>query len=433
MIPADGDELVTAYDIAEKYKASEGAVAYWTTLPGFPEAWPSGPGRTLVRKAAEVDEWMKENLPVHWAKGQDSANPFGLPAGKPTDLVTLADICVWEGKALGRKGPVPEATLRSYLSKKPPKMPGPDRVPGDGKHPEVTTRRWFRKTAYDFVHRPRRMRRQAKPQEAEVSKQPSAVASTPRNGPSTARKVLDVQAIATTYRISGQTAKAWTRADGFPPAKGGTYSAAEVDVWVRENRKRSWTAAQRSAEAADRASVSPAPDVSTAEPAPEGGWKDALTPKTIALRYGVSEAAARHWTTIKDKRDGRKVVRRAFPASLSDRSLVYAPKDVDAWVRDNRPHVWATYTGTGPTLVSPLPEGDPLDLLDIYDFAEVLGMATRGEPLARETIHAYHARGQIPYADRTAGDGKKPEVFSDHWFRQTVYEVVLSRSRRDGT
>jgi hypothetical protein len=443
VIPADGDELVTTQDIVEKYQATEANVAYWVKLPGFPEAWPHGPGRTLVRKAAQVDEWMKENLPVHWAKGQVSDNPFGLPAGKPTDLVTLADICEWEGKALGRKEPVPVGTLRSYMSKKPPKMPGPDRVPGDGKQPEVGERRWFRKTAYDFVNRPRRMRRQTKAAEAAVNEQAPAVDSALAGRSSTARTgYLDVQAIAATYRVSGQTAKAWTRADGFPPASGDSYSAPEVDEWVRNNRKRSWTAAERHAELAGRAwpgspatgssnaldeHVEPAPPT---EPTPEGrGWKDALTLESIALRYGVSESTARQWTKVKEKREGRRILRRAFPTPLNDRSGVqaYAPNDIDAWVRENRPHVWAAYTGTGPKLVNPLPEGDPLDLLDIYDFAEVLGMSTRGEPLARETITAYHARGQIPYADRTAGDGKKPEVYSDHWYRRTVYEVVLNR------
>lgn len=54
---------------------------------------PSGPGRTLIRDAALVDEWLKENLPVHRAKGQDSDNAFGLPVCEPKDLVTLSDIC----------------------------------------------------------------------------------------------------------------------------------------------------------------------------------------------------------------------------------------------------------------------------------------------------------------------------------------------------
>ncbi|OLO26029.1 hypothetical protein RI578_40755 (plasmid) [Streptomyces sp. BB1-1-1] len=442
MIPADADELVTSQDIAEKYEANEGNVAYWTTLPGFPEGWPSGPGRTLVRDAALVDEWLKENLPVHWAKGQDSDNPFGLPAGGPKDLVTLSDICAWEGKALGRTEPVPEATLRSYMSKKPPKMPGPDRVPGDGKAPEVTERRWFRETAYAFVNRPRRMRRQTKAEEPVSTAQAPAAGSALPSRSSTARtEHLDAQAIATTYSVSGQTARGWIRAEGFPEAGERGYNAADVDEWVRENRRRTWVTAQRRAQlsghawagpsaadedaGAEKKRAAPAP---AAEPAAEAQGEQAqLTAEMIGPRYGVSEYTGLQWTKVKEKREGDKVVRRAFPAPRSTQPRTYDQREVDAWVEKHRPHVWAAFKGTGPALVHDLPEGDPRDLLDIYDFAEVLGMTTRGEALARETIRAYHARGQVPYADRTADDGKKPRVFQDHWYRETVYGFVLSR------
>lgn len=440
MIPADADVLVTTQDIAERYEATEKNVAYWATLPGFPEGWPQGPGRTLVREATEVDEWLKKNLAVHWAKGQDSGNPFGLPAGKPKDLVTLSDICGWEGKALGRTGPVPEATVRGYLSRKV--LAAPDRTPGDGKQPEVFERKWFRETAYKFVNRERkRMRRQVKAEDAVSTEQAPAAGGTLPSPTLPARSAyLDTRSIATTYSVSGPTAKAWTRADGFPSAGDDGYDAAEVDEWVRKHRSRSWTAARRRAEQAGR--TRPAGDSSAdaldeqVEPAPAAGSateaqgaEDTLTAATIGARYGVSEYTGRQWTKVTEKREGRKILRRAFPAPLEGRSdeSAYDPSDVDAWVREYRPHVWAAYKGTGPALVNPLPEGDLLDLLDIYDFAEVLGMATRGEPLARETITAYHARGQVPYADRTAGDGKKPEVFSDHWYRRTVYEFVLSR------
>lgn len=438
MIPADADELVTSQDIAAKYQVNEANVAYWVTLEGFPEGWPSGPGRTLVRDAVLVDDWLRENLPVYWAQGQDSDNPYGLPEGGPKDLVTLSDIAAWEGKALGRAEPVPEVTLRSYMSKKPPKMPGPDRVPGDGQRPEVTERRWFRETAYAFVNRPRRMRRQTKSEEPAATAQAPAAggvtpdrASTPRTG------YVDAQGIAITYSVSGQTAKAWTRVEGFPAAGEDGYSAAEVDEWVRQNRRRSWTAAQRRAELTGQSwPASPATGSAAGdqdeqvEPAPATdaqGEQGELTAEMIGPRYGVSERTGLQWVNVKEKRDGKEVLRRAFPTPRRTRPRSYDQHEVDAWVKEHRPHVWAAYKGTGPALVNPLPEGDPLDLLDIYDFAEVLGMATRGEPLARETIHAYHARGQVPFADRTAGDGKKPRVLQDHWYRRTVYDFVLSR------
>ncbi|MFD0437180.1 hypothetical protein [Streptomyces chartreusis] len=435
MIPADADELVTSQDIAEKYKANEGNVAYWTTLPGFPEGWPSGPGRTLVRDAARVDEWMEKNLAVHWAKGQDSDNPFGLPAGGPKDLVTLSDICAWEGKALGRKEPVPEGTLRSYISTK--KMPGPDRTPGDGKRPEVTERKWFRETAYKFVNRPRRMRRQTKTEEPVATGQtPAAEGSLPSRSSTARTGNVDAKDIAITYSVSGQTARGWLRAEGFPAAGEDGYSAAEVDEWVRVNRRRTWAAAQRRAELSghawadadagtqeDRAEPTPA-----AEPAAEAEGEQAqLTAEMIGPRYGVSEHTGLQWVEVKEKQEGDKVIRQAFPAPRRTQPRTYDQHEVDTWVEKHRPHVWAAFKGTGPALVHDLPEGDPRDLLDIYDFAEVLGMTTRGEALARETVHAYHARGQVPFADRTADDGKKPRVFQDHWYRETVYRFILSR------
>ena len=62
-------------------------------------------------------------------------------------------------------------------------------------------------------------------------------------------------------------------------------------------------------------------------------------------------------------------------------SRVWDQDDVDDWVKEARPHVWAAFKGTGPVLLNPLPEGDPRDLLDVDDFAEVWGIATRGEPM----------------------------------------------------
>ncbi|MER5549972.1 hypothetical protein ABT072_48205 [Streptomyces sp. NPDC002589] len=431
---------MTSQDIAEKYKVNEGNVAYWSTLPGFPEGWPSGPGRTLVRDAALVDKWLQANFPVYWAQGQNSDNPFGLPEGGPKDLVRLSDICVWEGKALGRTEPVPEGTLRTYITKK--KLPGPDRTPGDGKRPEVTERKWFRETAYNFVNRPRRMRRQTKTEEPAVAEQAPAAAGGLPSRASTARTgYVDAQAIATTYSVSGQTARGWIRVEGFPEAGENGYSAAEVDEWVRQNRRRSWTAAQRRAELTGQAwAASPAADAaadtqqelveptSPVEPATEAQGEQAeLTAEMIGPRYGVSEHTGLQWVKVMEKREGDEVIRRAFPAPLRTRPRTYDQHQVDAWVKEHRPHVWAAFKGTGPALANPLPEGDPLDLLDIYDFAEVMGMATRGEPLARETIASYHSRGQIPYADRTPEDSKTPRVLQDHWFRRTVYEFVLSR------
>ncbi|KUN38616.1 hypothetical protein AQJ30_13830 [Streptomyces longwoodensis] len=38
-----------------------------------------------------------------------------------------------------------------------------------------------------------------------------------------------------------------------------------------------------------------------------------------------------------------------------------------------------------------------------------------------------HQRGQIPFADRTPDDGKKPRVLEYHWYRETVNNFIRSR------
>jgi hypothetical protein len=155
-----------------------------------------------------------------------------------------------------------------------------------------------------------------------------------------------------------------------------------------------------------------------------------LTVAGIAKRFNVPEPTVRAWilNATEEKTEGGKVVRTPFPAPVSERQPRERDQDeIDAWVEKNRPHVWAAFAGTGPVLVQPLPEGNPRDLLDIDDFGEVWGNATRGEPLKHDTMVAYHNRGQIPFADRQPGDGGKPRVFAYHWFRETVYDFILER------
>lgn len=163
MIPADADAeeaVLTAEEIAETYEVSLSQVHNWTRMDGFPEGWTVGAvGSMLVRDSEAVDDWLRANFPVHWAKGQQSDNPHDLPVMGPKALVTLKTIAELEGKILGRDKPVELGTLRGYISKKT--MPPADRTPGDGKQPEVTERKWYWKTASTWLNRSRqRMRRQ---------------------------------------------------------------------------------------------------------------------------------------------------------------------------------------------------------------------------------------------------------------------------------
>ncbi|MFE3558405.1 hypothetical protein ACFXKW_26620 [Streptomyces sp. NPDC059193] len=431
---------MTVEEIATRYTVATTQVYNWTSMPGFPEGWTVGMvGDTLVRNADDVDAWLKANFPVHWAKGQDSDNPFGLPKGGDRDLVSLAEICRFEATALGRTEPVPTPTLRGYLSKG--KMPQPDRLPGDGQRPEVPDRRWFRKTAYDWVNRPRqRMRRQTKAEEPEAKQNPVAqqsavpVVSAVQQG-----GTLTLPGISSKYGVIGRTAGSWTQAAGFPEAAvdPAGYDAAAVDEWVRVNRPRAWATSRRRpvAEAAAPAVEAKTPaktGPATTRPASDKGRSRSRSPvelevEGIVQRFGVPRGTAANWITVTEKRDGDTMVRPGFPEPRRRRPRAWDQDEVDAWVEKARPHVWAAFTGSGPVLVNPLPEGDPDDLLDIDDFGKVLGNATRGEPVLRDTMAAYHNRGQIPYADRAPEDGGIPRVFSYHWYRRTVNAFVLSR------
>lgn len=436
MIPADADEdVLTSEEIMQKYKVTLAQFRHWSEMKGFPEGWPTGPGRTLVRDAQEVDDWLRETLPVHWARGQASDNPHGLPEGSPQDLLSLPDLCELEAKVIGRDEPVPRATLRGYLSKG--KMPQPDRTPGDGKRPEVSDRMWFRRTAYEWVNRPRQtMRRQKKADAA-----PAVAASQPAEpagSPAEQSSRLDVDGIAAKYGVIMPTARAWTRTEGFPSVDGTGYDAAEVDAWVRSERRRTWEKAQRPSRTPTSPPSAPGPGTGAGEqpakPAAAAGSRRKkhveLALEQIGPRYGSPVDTGISWATTKEKREDGRVVRPAFPRPLRTNPRVWDQDQVDDWVRQARPHVWAAFTGSGPALLNPLPEGDPRDLLDVDDFAEVWGNATRGEPLERNTIFSYHNRGQIPFADRTPDDGKTPRVLSYHWYRETVYDVVTSSRGR---
>jgi len=422
VIPADAEETVlTAEEIAEKYGVALSQAHNWTRMEGFPAERPRA-GQKFVRDAKAVDRWLHVNFPLLWARTHHPDNPYGLPAKDPGELVSLSAIAGLEGKILGRDEPVPLATLRGYLTKKT--MPPPDRTPADGLRPQVTERMWYWKTASQWLNRPRKEQRASR---------------------------LDVDQIAAKYDITGRTASKWTQTPGFPDqATAGKYDVAEVDDWVRENRPRTWAAATEQSEPTPPRRQSPR-NQSGAAPADEGDKEPVgseqsaegagqarkaqgvvLGAEGIAQRFNVSVSTAAGWTSTEGKTERGKVIREPFPAPVRPRARPrqWDTGAVDDWVKKNRPHVWSAFASTGPPLVQPLPEGNPRDLLDMNDFAEIWGNATRGEPLERETMIAYHNRGQIPFRDRAPDDGGTPRVFAYHWYRQTVYEFILSRRGR---
>ncbi|RLU82039.1 hypothetical protein CTZ27_31280 [Streptomyces griseocarneus] len=444
MIPADAEnKYLTVEDIAAIYKVAVTQVHSWTSMEGFPPGRPAGTARTLlVRDAGAVDAWLERNFRVYWAQGQDSDNPLGLPKGGDKDLLSLADIGKLEALVIGREKPVPAATLRGYISKGT--MPAPDRTPDDKKseagEPVVTDRRWYRATVYQWLERPRQARRPSK------SGTPSA-ATAPASGTDEEPVVsaaqepqsLQVRQIASKYLVSELTVRNWAKRDGFPRMLPGTktYDTAAVDRWVRENKKRAWAAAQEQLmlEASGTAAVAPAESASTSTARPAGAKSRSrdeprveLTLRDIAQRFDQPIQTVRSWEQVKEKRERGKVVRAAFPKPCrTARPRAWDQDEVDAWVKETRQDAWASFAGTGPALLQPLPEGHPRDLLDVDDFRVIWGNARRGEPISRTTMHSYHSRGQIPFADRTPDDELTPEVFAYHWYRETVYHFIRSR------
>ena len=157
MIPADAKTAHTTVNaMADRYGMSYPGVIGWTRLDDFPEPVDKA-DNTLLYDEEEVDKWVRLNRPGRWLAGQsgkDLARLLGLPHGDPEDLLTLERIGALEGRYLHRE-PTPVATLRTYINNT---LPPADRVPDDGLTPAVQDPRWFRRTAYRYIARPRKTR-----------------------------------------------------------------------------------------------------------------------------------------------------------------------------------------------------------------------------------------------------------------------------------
>ncbi|MER5356312.1 hypothetical protein ABT093_39090 [Kitasatospora sp. NPDC002551] len=229
--------------------------------------------------------------------------------------------------------------------------------------------------------------------------------------PSAAR--LTRAGIGETYGESERTVDAWVRLLNFPtPVADGEWDAEQVDAWVKVSRPQSWPGrAVASAVAPAAAQAEPA-GAAVAEDASVG---DELLGKSgLALRYKVAETTVDTWTKVE-----------GFPAEAEPGR--WRSPEVDTWIEEHRSHVWAEFKGEGPKVVIPPPEGNPKDLYDISGYGMILGNATRGEPLPRATAQNYKRQGHLEPPDRTPGDRKRPEVFEDMWYLETITRHVYSR------
>ena len=133
------------------------------------------------------------------------------------------------------------------------------------------------------------------------------------------------------------------------------------------------------------------------------------TTKAIAERYRVDADTVVNWAAHEQ-----------FPrAAGSPRRRTFPDAEVDAWVQRHRPAIWRqAHDDADEPFVS---EGDPEDLLDIREFAELRARRTgRAQPATPNAMLSYLSRGQIPQPDRVPGDGLSPQVAAKMWYRRTV-------------
>ncbi|MEU9255762.1 hypothetical protein AB0D66_28425 [Streptomyces sp. NPDC048270] len=230
---------------------------------------------------------------------------------------------------------------------------------------------------------------------------------------------IDRAGIGETYGEVPRIVDAWVKLLNFPsPVVDGEWDAQQVDDWVKASRPQSWPARSvKSGTAASEPAVQGEPELVAEAAEGLGGGDELLGKAGLVLRYQVSEATVGTWTRV----TGANV----FPEEAEPGR--WRAGVVDSWVAKHRAHVWAEITGEGPKVVVAPPDGDPKDLYDVGGYGEILGNATRGKPLPRATAQTYKRQGHLEPPDRRPGDRKKPEVFEDMWFLETITRHVYSR------
>ncbi|NUU20940.1 MAG: hypothetical protein HOV68_05400 [Streptomycetaceae bacterium] len=231
---------------------------------------------------------------------------------------------------------------------------------------------------------------------------------------------LDRDGIVARYDgLSGKAVDAWLSLPNFPRPDADGWDARKVDAWMHANRPHLRRSTAVETAAAD-APAQDAPRRSRARKTPAKPKPPVLHDvEALAARYGVPQATIRRWSRAAD-----------FPEEVAPQR--WERERADAWVKDQRPHVWTAAMGSDPDWVIPPPEGHPKDLFSIGGFGELLGNATRGKPIPRSTMNDYRYKGYLPAPDRTDGDGERPTVREDMWFRSTCMDHLRTRQRATG-
>ncbi|MPY64855.1 hypothetical protein [Streptomyces spongiae] len=357
MIPEGSEQKHTNVTlISERYDVHRDTAYKWTGEESFPDTVDRA-GKADVYDEDEVDEWLRKNFPGVWIKGQKGRNPLGLPPGDARDLLTLQRIGELEGRAFNRDA-TDVRTLRTYISKGT--LARPDRKAGDGQKPEVNEDRWFRSTAYAYLNRPRRTRRQTTVvEQPDSEQQPQAT-----GGPGADLELPggDDQDLLTLEQIRAID----TAARGRPAPQ-----AATLKIYQRDGRM-------------------PRPDRAPGD-GEEPAVDEPMWYRSTAYGFIRSRPATRRTGTSGAEQAG------------SERNAQKA-----AGLRDDLE----------------LPGGDEQDLLTLEQIRAIDTAARGRPAPKASTLQVYQSDGRMPRPDRVPGDGEEPSVDEPMWYRSTAYLFV---------
>ncbi|NUK15783.1 hypothetical protein [Streptomyces lunaelactis] len=357
MIPEGSEQKHTNVNlISERYDVHRDTAYKWTGEESFPDPVDRA-GKADVYDEDEVDEWLRKNFPGVWIKGQKGRNPLGLPPGDASDLLTLQRIGELEGRAFNRDA-TDVRTLRTYISKGT--LARPDRKAGDGQRPEVSEDRWFRSTAYAYLNRPRRTRRQPTVMEQPASEQQPQAAGGP--GADLELPGGDDQDLLTLEQIRAID----TAARGRPAPQ-----SATLKIYQRDGRM-------------------PEPDRVPGD-GEEPSVDEPMWHRSTAYGFIRSRPATRRTGTSGAEQAGSE--RKAQEAG---------------GLRDDLE----------------LPGGDEQDLLTLEQIRAIDTAARGRPAPKASTLQVYQSDGRMPRPDRVPGDGEEPSVDEPMWYRSTAYRFV---------
>lgn len=147
MLAPDANVSSTAR-IAERFGVSVTTVINsWAKHERFPR--PEGEARrNRVYPDRLVDAWVREYRPAVWAAYQQGDQPY-RSGDNPDELLDMREFARLRAERVGAE-PAADDAMYSYINRGV--IPKPDRKPGDGREPEVSTLMWRRSTVDGHIN-----------------------------------------------------------------------------------------------------------------------------------------------------------------------------------------------------------------------------------------------------------------------------------------